>query len=156
MKIILTESQLLRIIKKRLLKEETNGIQFVAYKGVPLDFEPHNRPMFFTKFYDGAVAYGIHKLNGKVVRAIITFKNPLIVNAYKPVRGTGYGEGIPMYKDENGDKFGDNFIGTTTDNDMNEKIQLHGYDGLILNRKYGDPIDGWEVLSFDSSTREFI
>lgn len=152
MKILITELQY-----KKLIGENNVPMEFEAYKGVKMDFEPHDGPMFFTQYYDGAQYYGIHRLEGKVMTAIIRFNNPLIVNAYQPPSGNGYGEGIPIYKDENGDKWvgSDNFIGTFSDNDINEKVKSHGYDGVIINKKFGNPIDGWEVLSFDSSTREF-
>ena len=153
MKIVISESQY-----KKLITENNIPIEFEAYKGVPMDFEPRGGPMFFSKYYDGAEYYGIHKLEGKVVTAIMRFKNPLIVNAFRPAIGSGNGEGIPMYKDEEGDKWpgSDNFIGTFSDDDINEKVQSAGYDGVIINRKFGDHLNGWEVLSFDSSTREFI
>ena len=136
------------------LKEESkNG--FIAYKGVKSDFQSHNNPMFFTKDKEGAEHYA-RVNNGKIITATINFKNPLIVNAHTYPQGRRYGEGIPMYKDENGDKspYSDNFIGTFSDNDINEKVIKLGYDGIIINKKYGNLIDGWEILTFDSSTRK--
>jgi hypothetical protein len=136
------------------LKENENK-NFTAYKGVKSDFQNHNNPMFFTKDKEGAEHYA-RVNNGKIITATINFKNPLIVNAHTYPQGRRYGEGIPMYKDENGDKspYSDNFIGTFSDNDINEKVIKLGYDGIIINKKYGNLIDGWEILTFDSSTRK--
>jgi hypothetical protein len=136
------------------LKEELEN-SFIAYKGVKSDFQNHNNPMFFTKDKEGAEHYA-RVNNGKIITATINFKNPLIVNAHTYPQGRRYGEGIPMYKDENGNKspYSDNFIGTFSDNDINEKVIKLGYDGIIINKKYGNLIDGWEILTFDSSTRK--
>jgi len=49
-----------------------------------------------------------------------------------------------------------NFIGTFSDDDINEKVMKLGYDGVIINKKYGDPIDGWEILSFSKDSREYL
>jgi hypothetical protein len=114
--------------------------------------------MFFTQKLDLALYYGHEVLGGGITKWRITFKNPLIVNAHTYPRGKGYGEGIPIYRDENDDKsqMSDNFIGTFSDDDINEKVMKLGYDGVIINKKYGDPIDGWEVLSFSKDSREYL
>ena len=49
-----------------------------------------------------------------------------------------------------------NFIGTFSDLDINQKIQSLGYDGVIIHKKWGDPIDGWEILSFSKDSREYL
>jgi hypothetical protein len=75
-----------------------------------------------------------------------------------PPRGRAYGEGIPFYRDRAGDmsKSSDNFIGTFSDSDINQKVQSLGYDGIIINKKYSNPIDGPEILSFSRDSREYL
>ena len=126
---------------KNFLIKEYNNKNFVAYKGVPNDFKPHNGPMFFTKFEQGAKHYA-EQLGGYVIKAEINFKNPLIVDATKSAP-------IPIYYD-------DEYIGTFSEKDINTKIKSLGFDGLIINKKFGDEIDGWEILSFDESTRRLF
>jgi hypothetical protein len=146
------QEQILRIKGMLGLLTENDDKHIIAYKGVKQDFdEDKEGPMFFTKFYDGARHYAI-VMDGKVLKVKLKFKNPLIVNAYG-VADSGYGNGIPIYANEE-DK--STFIGTFSDYDINDKISGLGYDGLIINKKYGDHIDGWEILSFSKNTREFI
>ena len=126
------------MIKLADLLEEINN-SFTAYKGVPNDFKLHNGPMFFTKYEDGAKHYA-ERLGGYVVKAMIKFKKPLVIDAEKSAP-------IPITYDGK-------VIGTFSDKDINDKIKALGFDGLIINKKFGNPIDGWEILSFDNSTRE--
>jgi hypothetical protein len=67
------------------INEEKENISkdFIAFKGVPNDFKPHNNPMFFTSDEDAAKYYA-ERMSGYVITASIKFKNPLIVNADKP------------------------------------------------------------------------
>lgn len=127
-------------IWKDLKEGEYSEESFTAYKGVKPDFQNHNNPMFFTKYYEGAKHYAeIH--NGKVITATIEFQNPLVVNATKSAP-------IDIIE-PNGNK-----LGTFSDSGINDKIKSAGYDGLIINKKFGNNIDGWEILTFDSSTRK--
>ena len=131
----------------------------IVYKGVSPDFDPNKEgPMFFTKDFNLALYYGRDVLRGGVTKWRVNFNNPLIVNAYAPSLGKGHGKGIPMYRNESGDgsRLSDNFIGTFSDSDINQKIQSFGYDGVIIHKKYGDPVDGWEILSFSRDTREHL
>lgn len=132
-----------------LLSEDDDN-HIIAYKGITPDYNyEKDGPMFFTKFYAGANHYAT-VYNGRVLTVKLRFKNPLIVNAYEPARS---GHGIPIYADEN-DK--STYIGTFSDSDINEKLLALGYDGIIVNRRFGDPIDGWEILSLSKDTREFV
>lgn len=129
-----------------------NFSELIVYKGVRPDFDPTKEgPMFFTQKLDLALYYGREVLGGGITKWRINFNNPLIVNALAPAP-------IPLYSDEKGDgsRLSQNFIGTFSDPDINQKIQSLGYDGVIINKKYGDSIDGWEILSFSRATREHL
>ena len=121
-------------------KKKTFSKDFIAFKGVPNDFKPHNNPMFFTSDEDAAKYYA-ERMSGYVIAASIKFKNPLIVNADKPAP-------IPITHDGE-------YIGNFSETGINDKIKSAGFDGLIINKKFGNKLDGWEILSFDNTTREF-
>ena len=127
-------------VKNFIIKENVNN-DFIAFKGVSKDFKPHDGPMFFTSDEDGAKYYA-ERMSGYVIKALIKFKNPLIVDAYKPAP-------IPII--HNGE-----LIGNFSEKDINDKIKSAGFDGLIINKKFGNELDGWEILSFDNTTREFL
>lgn len=121
--------------------------ELIVYKGVGPDFNPHvEGPMFFTQKLDLALYYGREVFGGGITKWRINFNNPLIVNALAPAP-------IPFIGT---DGLSQNFIGTFSDLDINQKIQSLGYDGVIIHKKWGDPIDGWEILSFSKDSREYL
>lgn len=97
---------------------------------------------FFTRDKDAADYYttsreqqGVSKGNKTFEGNIIT-KNPLIVDANKP---------SPIeLKDKDG-----NVLGIFGQGDYVQKVKDAGYDAIIVNRKFGTPLDGWEIVSFD-------
>ena len=126
--------------------------ELIVYEGVGPDFNPHvEGPMFFTQKLDLALYYGHEVFGGGITKWRINFNNPLIVNALAPAP-------IPLYRDQSGDgsRLSQNFIGTFSDPHINQKIQSIGYDGVIIHKKWGDPIDGWEILSFSKDSREYL
>lgn len=130
------------------IKLYENFRELIVYKGVSPDFDPTKEgPMFFTQKLDLALYYGREVFGGGITKWRINFNNPLIVNALAPAP-------IPLYRDQKG--LSQNFIGTFSDPHINQKIQSLGYDGVIINKKYGDSIDGWEILSFSKDSREYL
>jgi len=118
-------------------------IRTIGNKGVPENFIEEDKPSFYTFDMEAAKYYSSLREGTKVISAIFDFQKPLIVNAENP---------SPIaIVEANG-----NTIGTFNDKDINEKIQLAGYDGLILNRKFGAPMEGWEVLSFSKDSRHIL
>jgi hypothetical protein len=97
---------------------------------------------FFTRDKDAADYYttsreqqGVSKGN-KTFKGNIVTKNPLIVDANKP---------SPIeLKDANG-----KILGIFGQGDYVQKVKDAGYDAIIVNRKFGTPLDGWEIVSFD-------
>lgn len=119
-------------------------ILHLGYKGVGDDFTADNDyPSFFTYNFDAAQYYSTMQKSTKVISALFNFQNPLIVDAEKPAPIT--------LREADG-----SILGNFSENGINEKIQNAGYDGLILHRKFGEPLDGWEVLSFNSSSRHIL
>ena len=132
----------------KMIKLFENFKELIVYKGVGPDFNPHvEGPMFFTQKLDLALYYGHEVFGEGITKWRINFNNPLIVNALAPAP-------IPLYRDQMG--LSQNFIGTFSDLDINQKIQSLGYDGVIIHKKWGDPIDGWEILSFSKDSREYL
>lgn len=115
----------------------------IGYKGVSEDFKNENKPSFYTKDIEAAKYYSSLREGTKTISAIFNFKNPLIINAEKPAP-------ISIITPEG------KILGTFNDKDINEKIISEGYDGLILNRKFGTPLDGWEILSFNNNSRYIL
>ena len=118
-------------------------IAAIGNKGVSENFVEEDKPSFYTFDIDAAKYYSSLQEGSRVINAVFNFKNPLIVNAEKP-------SPIPIVE------INGNVLGTFTDKDINEKIQNVGYDGLVLNRRFGTPLDGWEVLSFDKTSRHIL
>jgi hypothetical protein len=115
----------------------------IGYKGVSDDFKNENKPSFYTKDIEAAKYYSSLREGTKTISAIFNFKNPLIINAEKPAP-------ISIITPEG------KMLGTFNDKDINEKIISEGYDGLILNRKFGTTLDGWEILSFNNDSRYIL
>jgi hypothetical protein len=115
----------------------------IGNKGVSENFIEEDKPSFYTFDLDAAKHYSSLREGTKVISAVFNFKNPLIVDAERP-------SPIPIIEPDG------NVLGTFVDKDINEKIQTAGYDGLILNRKFSTPLDGWEVLSFNSDSRHIL
>ena len=115
----------------------------IGFKGVPQDFSEENKPSFYTKDIEAAKYYSGLREGTQTISAIFNFKNPLVVNAEKPAP-------IPIITPDG------KTLGTFNDKDINEKIISAGYDGLIINRKFSTPLDGWEILSFDNNSRHIL
>jgi len=115
----------------------------IGFKGVPQDFSDENKPSFYTKDIEAAKYYSGLREGTQTVSAIFNFKNPLIINAEKPAP-------IPIITPDG------KTLGTFNDKDINEKIISAGYDGLILNRKFSTPLNGWEILSFNNESRHVL
>lgn len=115
----------------------------IGFKGVSQDFSEENKPSFYTKDLEAAKYYAGLKEGTQTISAIFDFKNPLIVNAEKPAP-------IPIVTPDG------KTLGTFNDKDINEKIISAGYDGLILNRNFSTPLEGWEILSFDNKSRHIL
>lgn len=115
----------------------------IGFKGVSSDFPNEDKPSFYTKDIDASKYYSQLREGNQIISAVFNFQNPLIVNAEKPAP-------IPIITPDG------KTLGTFNDKDINEKIISAGYDGLILNRKFSTPLDGWEILSFNSNTRHIL
>lgn len=118
-------------------------VKYVVFKGLREDFFNENKPSFFTSDKDAAKYYSSLVNRKEVISAILDFKNPLIVDAEKPAP-------ISIL-----DKMGIT-LGTFSDKDINEKILAAGYDGLVINRKFSSPLDGWEILTFGNMSRYIL
>jgi len=129
-------------------KVKINEIQdtkypYTIYKGDVSKLETDGDGIsHFTRDKDAADYYttsreqqGVSKGNKTFEGNIIT-KNPLIVDANKP---------SPIeLKDKDG-----NIFGIFGQGDYVQKVKDAGYDAIILNRKFGTPLDGWEIVTFD-------
>lgn len=115
----------------------------IAYKGVSDNFTNENKPSFYTKDLEGAKYYANLREGTKTISAVFNFKNPLVINAERPAP-------IPITTPDG------QILGTFNDKDINEKIIQAGYDGLILNRKFSSPLDGWEILSLNGDSRYIL
>ncbi len=115
----------------------------IGFKGVPKDFSEENKPSFYTKDLEAAKYYSGLREGTQTISAVFNFKNPLIINAEKPAP-------IPIITPDG------KTLGTFNDKDINEKIISAGYDGLILNRKFSTPLNGWEILSFNNESRHIL
>lgn len=115
----------------------------IGFKGVSKDFSEENKPSFYTKDLETAKHYSGLREGTQTISAVFNFKNPLIINAEKPAP-------IPIITPDG------KTLGTFNDKDINEKIISTGYDGLILNRKFSTPLDGWEILSFNNESRHIL
>ncbi len=115
----------------------------IGFKGVSKDFSEENKPNFYTKDLEAAKYYSGLREGTQTISAVFNLKNPLIVNAEKPAP-------IPIGTPDG------KTLGTFNDKDINEKIISAGYDGLVLNRKFSTPLNGWEILSFDSNSRHIL
>lgn len=115
----------------------------IGFKGVSGDFSNEDKPSFFTRDVDASKYYSQLREGNQIISGIFNFQNPLVINAEKPAP-------IPITTPDG------KTIGTFNDKDINEKIISAGYDGLILNRKFSTPLDGWEILSFNSDSRHIL
>lgn len=115
----------------------------IGFKGVSQHFFEENKPSFYTKDFEAAKYYASLREGTQTISAVFNFKNPLIVNAERPAP-------IPIVTPDG------RTLGSFSDKDINEKIIAAGYDGLVLNRKFGTPLDGWEILSFNSQSRHIL
>lgn len=118
-------------------------IKDIGYKGVATNFKEEDKPSFYTFSREPATYYASLRKGTEVLCAIFNFRNPLVVDAERPAP-------IPIV-----DSAG-TILGMFDDPDINQKIQAAGYDGLILNRKFDTPMNGWEVLSFNSNGRHLL
>lgn len=115
----------------------------IGFKGVSRSFTEENKPSFYTKDIQAAKYYSSLREGTEIIGAIFNFKNPLIINAEKPAP-------IPIVTYEG------QILGTFNDKDINDKIISAGFDGLVLNRGFGTPLGGWEILSFNNQTRYIL
>jgi hypothetical protein len=98
---------------------------------------------FFTRDKEAADYYtssrqqqGISPKTNSTFKGYLHTKNPLIVDALKP---------SPIeLKDENG-----NVLGIFGQGDYIQAVKDAGYDAIIINKKFGTHLDGWEIISFD-------
>lgn len=115
----------------------------IGFKGVSNSFQEEDKPSFYTKDINASRYYSQLREGTRIISAIFDFQNPLIVNAERPAPITII------------DSVG-NILGSFNDQDINEKIISAGYDGLILNRGFSTPLNGWEILSFSNDSRQIL
>jgi hypothetical protein len=123
---------------------EDTKYPYTIYKGDVSKLETDGDGIsFFTRDKEAADYYttsrqeqGVSPETNKTFEGNIVVKNPLIVDANKP---------SPIeLKDSNG-----KVLGIFGQGDYIQAVKDAGYDAIILNRKFGTPLDGWEIVSFD-------
>jgi hypothetical protein len=132
-------------LEESLIKEDVENSNYVAYKGdVPNGIKFDDRPTFFTADKQSAEFYTQSRKeqggnpNNITLKANLTLKNPLIINAER-----AGAQNLITPEGEN--------LGVLGKGDWANAVQSKGYDSIVINRKFSTPLDGWEIVVFNGN-----